>query len=40
MGSHQRGLLKKPGPLRGNWFQQPKPDKLAVIMAIDDCHNC
>jgi hypothetical protein len=34
------GLLKKPDLLRGNWFQRPNPDKLAVILAIDDCHNC
>lgn len=35
-----QGFLKKPDPLRGNWFQRPKPDKLAVIVANDDCHNC
>jgi hypothetical protein len=34
------GLLKKPDPLRGSWFQRLKPDKLALILAIDDCHNC
>jgi hypothetical protein len=26
--------------LRGNWLQQPNTGKLAMNMAIDDCHNC